>query len=89
VGALTSPVAHLTVQNETPSSLALANWQVGNGSVIFDVAGPVQTNVVIWSSTDLAHWTPVGTNFSTSGTVHFSETNVLQTIEFYRATLSP
>jgi len=89
VGALTSPAAHLTVLSGTPSPLQLANWQVGNGSVTFDISGPVQTNVVIWSSADLTHWTPVTTNLSTTGTVHFSDTNVPQAVEFYRATLSP
>ena len=89
VGALTSPAAHLTVLSGTPSPLQLANWQVGNGSVTFDISGPVQTNVVIWSSADLAHWTPLSTNLSTTGTLHFSDTNVLQAVEFYRATLSP
>jgi hypothetical protein len=32
-------------------------------------------------------WTPVGTNFSTSGTMHYSETNLTGPTEFYRATL--
>lgn len=89
VGSITSSTAHLTVQSTTPSSFELVNWQVGGGSVSFDVTGPAQTNVVIWSSADLAHWTAISTNASATGTVHFSETNGSPTVEFYRATLSP
>jgi hypothetical protein len=89
VGSLTSPTAHLTVQGVSSAAFELANWQVGNGSVSFDVNGPSQTNVVVWSSTDLTHWTAVSTNFSATGAIHLSETNTLPAVEFYRATLSP
>ena len=89
VGLVTSPLAHLTVQTSTGGPLQVANWQVANGTVSFDVTGPSQTNVVVWTSTDLAHWSAVSTNFSSSGTVHFSETSGPGPVEFYRATLSP
>lgn len=89
VGTVTSSAAHLTVQTATPAPFQLANLQVTPGSVSFDVTGPSQTNIVVWSSTDLAHWTALATNFSTTGTVHFSETNGQGSIEFYRAKLSP
>ena len=89
VGTATSSAAHLTVQTTAQAPLQIANWQVANGSISFDVTGPNQTNVVVWSSTDLAHWTALTTNFSSSGTVHFSETNGPAPVEFYRATLSP
>jgi hypothetical protein len=89
VGSVTSPTAHLTVQGVTLAVFELANWHVVNGSVSFDVTSPAQTNVVVWSSTDLTHWTAVSTNFSAAGTIHLSETNTLPAVEFYRATLSP
>jgi hypothetical protein len=89
VGTVTSSVAHLMVQTAAPGPFQLANWQVATSSVSFDITSPNQTNVVVWSSPDLAHWTALTTNFSTTGTVHFSETNGQGTIEFYRATLTP
>ena len=89
VGTVTSSAAHLTVQTAAPAPLQIANWQVAAGSVSFDVTGPNQANVVVWSSTDLARWTALTTNFSAAGTVHFSETNGQASVEFYRATLSP
>ena len=89
VGTAVSPTVALTVQTSAAGPLHLANWAALNGSLSFDVTGPGQTNIVIWSSTDLAHWTALGTNFSASGTVHFSETNAPAAAEFYRATLSP
>ena len=89
VGAVTSSAAHLTLQTAAPGPFQLANWQLATGSVSFDITSPTQTNVVVWSSTDLAHWTALSTNFSTTGTVHFSGTNGQGSVEFYRATLSP
>jgi hypothetical protein len=89
VGAVTSTPAHLTVQTTAPGPFQLGNLQVATGSVSFDIISPPQTNVVVWSSTDLAHWTALTTNSSTTGTVHFSQTNGQGPIEFYRATLTP
>jgi hypothetical protein len=89
VMAVTSSAARLTVQTAAPNPFQLANLQVATGSVSFDITSPTQTNVVVWSSTDLAHWTPLTTNSSTTGTAHFSGTNGQGPVEFYRATLSP
>jgi hypothetical protein len=89
VGIATSPAAHLTVQTQAAGPFQLANLALTNGSPDFDVTGPSQTNFVIWGSTDLTHWNPLSTNFSTSGTVHFSDTNAVGAGRFYRASLSP
>jgi hypothetical protein len=89
VAAVMSPAAHLTVQSAPAGPFEMGNWQTGPGIFSFDVSAPAPTNVVIWSSSDLAHWTAVKTNANTTGTVHFSETNATGSVEFYRATLSP
>lgn len=88
VGAVTSSAAQLTVQTAPPSSFQFANLQLTTGSVSFDITGPTQTNIVIWTSTDLSHWAPLSTNFSATGTLHFTDTNRQGTVDFYRATLS-
>jgi hypothetical protein len=77
------------VQTASAGPFQLANLLVATDSVSFDITSPAQTNVVVWSSTDLAHWTALTTNSSTTGTVHFIGTNGQGSIEFYRATLSP
>jgi hypothetical protein len=87
VGSVTSPAAHLTVQSQGTGTFLVSNPVLSSGSLSFDVVGPPQTNFVLWTSTNLKLWTPVGTNFSTSGTMHYSETNLTGPTEFYRATL--
>jgi hypothetical protein len=89
VGILSSPAAHLTVQGAAPSPLELGNLQRANGSWSFDVTGPAQTNYVLWSSTDLSQWSRLNTNFSATGSVHFTDSNAPASVKFYRATLSP
>jgi hypothetical protein len=88
LGAVTSPAAHLTVQGAAPSPLQLGNLQPANGWS-FDVTGPAQTNYVLWSSTDLSQWSRLNTNFSATGSVHFTDSNAPAPVKFYRATLSP
>ena len=89
VGVVTSPAAHLTVQGAAASSLRLGNLQPASGFWSFDVTGPAQTNYVIWSSTDLSKWATLKTNFSATGSVHFTDSNAPVPAKFYRATLSP
>jgi hypothetical protein len=89
VGSVTSASAHLTVQSQTIAPPQLANWQVANGLVSFDVTSSSQTNVVIWESADLNHWTAVRTNFSSTGTVRISETQGSNAVQFYRASVAP
>ncbi len=72
-----------------PTPLLLANPHWANGSFAFDVTGPVQTNFVIWTSGNLALWTPVQTNFTANGAVHFMNPSPLPGAAFYRATLGP
>ena len=88
VGIATSPAAHLTVQ-QAPTGTLLANVHEVVGSVSFDVTGPAQTNYVIWSSTDLSHWTKIQTNFSATGTVHITNSINGAAVLFYRTSLSP
>lgn len=89
VGKVSSPAAHLTVQVAGTTAFVLGNLQSANGAWSFDVTSPTQTNVVVWGSADLSHWTALKTNFSSTGTVHFTDSNAPPAVEFYRATLSP
>jgi hypothetical protein len=69
--------------------LLLANPQWANGSFAFDVTGPAQTNFVIFTSNNLATWTPVSTNFTADGTLHFIEATPSPGAAFFQATLGP
>ena len=89
VGVVTSTAAHLTVQSSAPGPVQLRIIQSVNGSFSFDVTGPSQTNYVLWSSMDLFAWSKLATNFSATGTVHFTDSNSVAPVKFYRATLSP
>ena len=89
VGSITSPAAHLTVQMAAAGPFQLANIKPAAGFLSFDITGPSQTNYVIWTSTNLSVWSKLQTNFSASGTVHFTDSNAPAPTRFYRATLSP
>ena len=89
VGVVTSTAAHLTVQSSAPGPVQLRIIQSVNGSFSFDVTGPSQTNYVLWSSMDLFAWSKLATNFSATGTVHFTVSNSVAPVKFYRASLIP
>jgi hypothetical protein len=89
VGVVTSAAAHLTVQTSTAGPLKLVNINSANNAFSFDITGPSQTNYVLWSSTNFSVWSKLGTNFSATGTVHFTDSNSVAPAKFYRATLSP
>jgi hypothetical protein len=82
----TAAFARLTV-NLPP--LLLANPQWANGSFSFEVTGPGQTNFVILTSSDLATWTPVLTNFTTDGILLFTNSAPSPGAAFYEVTLGP
>jgi hypothetical protein len=88
VGVASSTAAHLTVQQAVSGPFVLANPQVALGSISFDVTGPAQTNYILWGSTDLAHWTAIKTNFTTTGTLHLTNSDTASPVEFYRTSLS-
>ncbi len=88
-GAVTSAPAHLTVQSVVSKPLTLALPQWVNNTWSLQIAGPSQTNYVLWRSTDLVNWTPVQTNFSASGSLQLSDPKAPAGAGFYRATLSP
>jgi hypothetical protein len=79
----------LTLQEAAPSALLMSAPQLANWSWSFDVSGPSQTNYVLWSSTDLSHWSSLKTNFTATGSARFTESNSPAPVEFYRVTLSP
>jgi hypothetical protein len=90
-GSITSsPPAMLTVRTSSRLPLTLANIAVTGGVPTFDLTGPANTNYVIWGSTDLLTWTAVGTNFTTNGTLHFSDSgSAPANARYYRSTLGP
>jgi len=81
----TSATATLTVN----APLLLANPHWANGAFAFDVTGPAQTNYVILTSSNLANWTPVQTNFTADGLLHFTNSTPTLSPAFYEATLGP
>jgi hypothetical protein len=89
VGVVTSAPGLLTVQQPSSGPFQIGNLQTAAGVLSFDITGPSQTNYIIWSSADLSHWKSVQTNFTTTGTLHMTDSNTIGTVEFYRATLSP
>ncbi len=84
-----SASASLTVQSTSTNLFKIAMPQWANNAWSFQVSGPAQTNYIVWRSTDLTHWTPIQTNFSSSGTVQVSDPTSSSGAGFYRATLSP
>ena len=86
VGSIISSSAHLALQVAS-APLSLSTPRLANGGFAFDVAGPGQTNYVIWISADLATWTAYQTNFSANGTLHWIDTNSHAGAAFYRASL--
>lgn len=90
VGSITSTAAHLTVQTTSAGPFQLAITPPVNGFLSFNITGPAQTNYVIWTSTNLsAPWSKLQTNFSATGSVHFTDSNAPVATRFYRCTLSP
>lgn len=83
-----SAAATLTVSGPPPP-LAISSPQWTNDTFRLQVTGPVQTNYVLWRSVNLGPWTPLQTNYSTTGTVQFTDANAPTAAGFYRATLGP
>lgn len=88
-GTVTSQPAQLTVDVPASNPFTLANLQWNGTSWTFGVAGPAQTNYVIWISGDLVNWSALQTNFSASGNVQITDSSPVAGTRFYRATLSP
>lgn len=86
-GATTSDVVTLSVTNVPVAFLAEAgSIQYTNGQLslwMTNLTG--QNEVVIESSPDLRHWTPVFTNPPSFGALQFTDTNGGQARQFYRA----
>jgi hypothetical protein len=89
VAAVTSAPGHLTVQTAPAGPFEIKNLQAGGGWIGFDATGPAQTNIVLWSSSDLSHWAALSTNASGSGTVRLGQSNITSSVQFYRLTLHP
>jgi T5SS/PEP-CTERM-associated repeat protein len=89
VNSITSSVATLTVRVTQVTPLTLSLPAFGAGAFSFDITGPSGTNYVVLRSTDLVHWTPIRTNFTSTGTVHFSDASPPAVGAFYRSMLSP
>jgi hypothetical protein len=95
VNSLVSAPAHLTVQFPA-SPPTLGSPQLETGRPAFDVTGPANVNVVVFSTaalasgTDFTVWTPVRTNSTASGVWHFQDPSPLSSgSRFYRAVVQP
>ena len=72
-GSVTSSVARLTIREPLIVQLQLGEASAGNGVFHVRVTGPVRTNYVIYSSTDLQNWIPIATNWVNDGVLRFAE----------------
>lgn len=88
-GTTRSDVAHVVVQDLLSFKLILGDSAVSGNKIAFQITGPILTNYVIWSSTDLTNWTPISTNAVTDGVLNFQDAVVNPGQTFYRATLGP
>jgi len=88
-GRATSAVARLTVREPFLAQLRLGAPAMTNKAFQFEVTGPIYTNYIVWSSSNLTNWFPLQTNWVVDGILQFTDTNaVLSRFEFYRATLA-
>lgn len=70
VGSAVSSNATLVVLSATVSnvvSIASAGLGLTTSGFNFQLTGPVGSNVVVEASSDLVHWTPIATNYISSG----------------------
>jgi len=89
-GSVTSAVARLTIREPLTVELRLTGGGYGQGAFQFEASGPVQTNYVIWCSSDLARWVALSTNQVVDGLLRFSDSAVAtEPRRFYRVSLSP
>jgi len=89
-GSVTSTVARLTVREPFLVQLLLSGPAVRNGSIQFQVTGPIRTNYVVWRSSDLLAWTPISTNWVIDGLLEFNDPAVaMAERRFYRASVAP
>jgi hypothetical protein len=89
-GSVTSAVARLTIREPLTVELRLTGGGYGQGAFQFEAAGPVQTNYVIWCSSDLTRWLALSTNRVVDGLLRFSDSAVAtEPRRFYRVSLSP
>lgn len=89
-GSATSTIARLTVRELFVLNLRLGQPALSKDGLRFPVTGPIYTNYVVWSSRDLATWTPVQTNWVVDGYWEFSDPGApVGPRLFYRASLAP
>lgn len=88
--SITSAVARLAVQEPLQIRPQIGSAVMTNGVFYFEVSGPIYTNYIIWSSSDLGGWTPLATNWVVDGFLAFRDTNTQPSgHRFYRASVSP
>jgi len=88
-GRTTSAVARLTVREPFLAQLRLATPVMSSNAFRFQVTGPIYTNYVVWSSSNLTNWFPIQTNWVVDGILQVTDTNAPRSrCEFYRATVA-
>lgn len=89
-GSITSAVARVTVREPLTVALKLTGGAAGGGIFQFEAIGPVATNYVVWSSSDLVRWTPLTTNWVVDGLLRFSDPAFArEPRRFYRVSQAP
>jgi hypothetical protein len=84
-GSVTSALARLTVREPFTLDLRLDEVTAGGGVFQFTATGPINTNYVIWGSSNLTDWTPVRTNLVIDGILRFADPNAgTQPRRFFR-----
>jgi hypothetical protein len=90
LGSVTSVVARLTVREPFTLDLRLGEVTVAGGAFQCTATGPIYTNYVVWSSSDLADWTPVQTNFVIDGILRFTDPDAgTRPRRFFRVSFGP
>src|SRR5262249_37609523 len=75
-----------------PFYFITTNSSVGltNGQFYFTLVGPAGSNAIVFASTNLQTWAPLGTNPLPGGSLNFTDTLATNfTRRFYRALLQP
>jgi uncharacterized repeat protein (TIGR01451 family) len=89
-GSVTSAVARLTVREKFDLELRLGGAATVGGTFQFTVSGPIETNYIVWGSTNLADWTPLQTNFVIDGILRFADPEAgSRPTRHYRVSLGP
>ena len=89
-GSVTSAIARLTLREAFTLDVRLVEISAGGGAFRFIATGPINTNYVIWGSSNLTDWVPVQTNFVIDGLLHYNDPDAgTRPRRFFRVSVGP